>query len=173
MAFIVIGSYVYVNVFVSVVIVNMNNATQAYIDADRAQRRQIVAEKTITMNHKQKEEAASFRLFLEQDQRAKFAHYEELLQSVNTLLRTVEKPDEEILCGDTSLNLLFVQRYLSALDQIDNETYMQRNLYRELGNIFALVIEKRLENNGEGEDLMREREQSRQMTLTSQIQPVI
>ena len=122
----------------------MNNATQAYIDADRAQRRQIVAEKTITMNHKQKEEAASFRLFLEQDQRAKFAHYEELLQSVNILLKTVDKPEEEILCGDTSLNLLFVQRYLTALDQIDNETYIQRNLYRELGNIFALVIEKRL-----------------------------
>ena len=144
----------------------MNNATQAYIDADRAQRRQIVAEKTITMNHKQKEEAASFRLFLEQDQRAKFAHYEELLQSVNILLKTVDKPEEEILCGDTSLNLLFVQRYLTALDQIDNETYIQRNLYRELGNIFALVIEKRLENNGEGEDLMREREISRQMTLS-------
>lgn len=154
--FIFIGNYVYTNVFVSIVIVNMTDAQQAYIDADRAQRRKIVAQKTITMNQKQKDEAASFRLFLEQDQRAKFANYTELVKFVNKLLADVEKPNEVILCGDTSLNLLFVQEYLGMLDQVDNETFMQKNLYRELGNLISLAVERQLETTGMGQQLLRE-----------------
>ncbi|XP_055338643.1 cation channel sperm-associated protein 3-like [Paramacrobiotus metropolitanus] len=141
-----IGSYIFTNVFVSIVIVNLTDATQAYIDADRAQRKQIVADKTIAMNQKQKEEAVSFRLFLEQDRRAKFANYEQLLKSVEGLLQHAEKPEERVLCGDTSLNLLFVQQFVSVLDLIDNETYIQRNLYREMGNLLGLVVEQKLMN---------------------------
>ncbi|OQV13933.1 putative Cation channel sperm-associated protein 3 [Hypsibius exemplaris] len=154
--FIFVGNYIYTNVFVSVVIVNMTNAQQAYIDADRARRREIVAEKTINMNQKQKDEATSFRLFLEQDQRAKFANYEELVKSVNNLLAGVGKPNDVILCGDTSLNLLFVQEYLGMLEQVDNETFMQKNLYREIGNIISLAVERQLEISGMGEQLLRE-----------------
>lgn len=120
------------------------DATQAYVDADRAQRRQIVAEKTVTMNQKQKDEAIGFKLFLEQDRRAKFANYELLLKSVNSLLKGLENPSQEILCGDTSLNLLFVQQFAGALEQIDNVTFVQRSLYRELGNVIGLNVEGQL-----------------------------
>ena len=139
-----IGGYIFTNVFVSVVIINLNDATQAYIDADHAERRQIVAQKTITMNQKQKDEAISFRLFLEQDRRAKFANYQQLLESVSKMLNNAEKPHEQISCGDASLNLLFVHQFITVLDQIDNVTFIQKNLHRELANLVSLVVEKNL-----------------------------
>ncbi|XP_033114150.1 cation channel sperm-associated protein 3-like [Anneissia japonica] len=135
--FIFLGHFVFTNVFIALIIMNIHEATETYREEQIQEREQIIQKKKEYMIQRQHNEV---RLMLEKQNQGQFQNFNEMVLEFKKTLRH----DDFMVSVDLATNLTWLETYITTLDHEDNTMYCLQQLHFEMANILAIVQEQKL-----------------------------
>nr|XP_009679952.1 PREDICTED: cation channel sperm-associated protein 3 [Struthio camelus australis] len=131
--FILLGFFVFFNMFIGVVIIKMQDSTQRYEQECRAAKKAAVWAKKQMILKKQQEEVNK----LHQQKTVQHKAFNELVDNFKKTLRH----SDSIIVDDFCASIPFIDLYLTVLDLQDDTMDRLQDLYRELLGILNTISE--------------------------------
>ncbi|XP_067928927.1 cation channel sperm-associated protein 3-like [Watersipora subatra] len=138
-AFIFVGHFIFTNVFIGLVIMNINEATDEYKKQQDAEREAIIKNKKEFMMKRQQ---GDVKRMLERQKMGNFSNFHDMLQDFQKTLRH----DDYVQMTDLCTNLIWIETMVTSLDHMDNTLFRLQQLHFEMGTALADQLEKQLAN---------------------------
>eukprot|EP00062_Callorhinchus_milii_P015879 gi/632966743/ref/XP_007899585.1/ PREDICTED: cation channel sperm-associated protein 3 [Callorhinchus milii] len=132
--FILLGCFLFFNLFIGVIIINIRESDKEFNKAILAERETRLLQKKQTIVHRQQEH---IKQLMEKQKTTQFESFGEKVQNFKKTL----KHDDYIVMDDLCSSLSFIDIYLTNLDQQDDTLYKLQNLYFELSYILGNMLE--------------------------------
>lgn len=139
--FVFIGNFIFTNIFVGLIIMNISDAQQEYKRSKIEEKKNLIKSKKEKILRKQIEE---LNQVIKRDKVNDFNvdQFKELVIKYRDSI----KHDELVGTVETSSNLSWINTYLSALKCFDNCMIPLKNAHFEMSLVLASIIEDRLKN---------------------------
>ena len=136
--FIVLGHFIFTNVFIGVIIMNISEATENY-KHEREKEREVVLKhkKEFVMARQQQE----IKKMMERQKRGKFTDFYEMVHDFEKSL----SHQDSIMMPDLCTNIIWMETLMRTLDHMDSTMYIVQQLHFEMANHLATVLEFKLE----------------------------
>ncbi|KAJ8022945.1 Cation channel sperm-associated protein 3 [Holothuria leucospilota] len=135
--FIFMGHFIFTNVFIGLVIMNIHEATENYRRDQEIEREQIVQRKKEYMIQRQHNEV---RQMLEKQNRGDYTNFYDMVKEFQSTLRH----DDYVISVDLATNLTWIEAAITSLDHMENTVYRLQMLHFEMVNLLAMMMEKKL-----------------------------
>ncbi|GCC23959.1 hypothetical protein chiPu_0002357 [Chiloscyllium punctatum] len=132
--FILLGCYLFFNLFIGVVIINIRETTTAFNKGLQTERETILLQKKQAMLQRQQSHIADL---IEKQKTSQFESFSEIVEKVKQTLRH----DDYVLLDDLCSSLSFIDIYFTSLDEQDNTLYKLQQLYFEISYVLGNLLE--------------------------------
>ncbi|XP_046853933.1 cation channel sperm-associated protein 3-like [Xenia sp. Carnegie-2017] len=133
-SFIVLGHFIFTNLFIGIIIMNIHEATETF-------RLQQVMEKEATLQMKKdflyQRQHNDVKEMLEKQKSSQFVDFKDMCRAFQETLR----PDDFVIMSDTSTNLVWMETFITSLDHLDLYTYRCQQLHFQLTNCLINLLE--------------------------------
>jgi len=130
--FIFLGHFIFTNLFIGIIIMNIHEATERFLHAQRIEKETQLKLKKEYLFKRQHDDV---RQMLEKQKTSQYANFEEMTKSFYETLRH----DDYVIMTDVCTNLMWLETYLDSLDRLDRYAYRvqqnHRNLSLQLGEM--------------------------------------
>ncbi|XP_061469386.1 cation channel sperm-associated protein 3 [Rhineura floridana] len=138
--FILLGFFVFFNMFIGVVIIDIQESTEQYEQKLRAQRRAALIAKKQAILRRQQEEINEL---LSQQRSTEYKTFDEMVESFKkTLLHS-----DPVILEDFCCSLPFIDLYLTSLDRQDVTVYKLQELYYEIIATLTTLLQESTEKS--------------------------
>ncbi|CAH1796922.1 unnamed protein product [Owenia fusiformis] len=136
-SFIIVGHFIFTNVFIAVIIMNISEATENYKRDQIADREATVRHKKEFMMQRQHNEV---KQMIEQQKKGDFSNFHDMVGEFQHTLRH----NDCVMMTDLCTNLVWIETFVTSLEHMDNTTYRIQQLNFELSDMLTLHMENRL-----------------------------
>ncbi|CAH1245964.1 cation channel sperm-associated protein 3-like [Branchiostoma lanceolatum] len=140
--FIFLGHFIFTNVFIAVIIMNIHEATEAYQQEKMDEKEAVVAQKKEYMLQRHHEE---IQKLMEKQKGSRYANFTEMAAQFEKTLRHEDYIIMEEMCAD----LMWIETYLTSLDHQENTLYRLQQLYYEAAHVLVQYADDRLAEDPE------------------------
>ncbi|XP_078578081.1 cation channel sperm-associated protein 3-like isoform X3 [Branchiostoma floridae x Branchiostoma japonicum] len=140
--FIFLGHFIFTNVFIAVIIMNIHEATEAYQQEKMDEKEAVVAQKKEYMLQRHHEE---IQKLMEKQKGSRYANFTEMAAQFERTLRHEDYIIMEEMCAD----LMWIETYLTSLDHQENTLYRLQQLYYEMAHVLVQYADDRLAEDPE------------------------
>ncbi|XP_069754514.1 cation channel sperm-associated protein 3-like isoform X2 [Narcine bancroftii] len=116
MVFILLGFFLFINLFIGVMIINIRETTREFNKGIQAERETTLMEKKQAILHRQQTHITQI---MEKQKTSQFESFNEIIEKFKQTLRH----DDFVMLDDLCSSLSFIDIYLSSLDEQDNTLY--------------------------------------------------
>ncbi|XP_013402648.1 cation channel sperm-associated protein 3-like [Lingula anatina] len=135
--FIFLGHFIFSNVMIGVIIMNISEATENYAAEQLAEREAALKHKKEFLLQRQHNEV---KQMLEKQRRGKYSNFHEMVQEFEDTLRH----DDFAVVSDISTNLIWLDTLLTSLDHMDNSMFRVQQLHFELCGALSQMLDEKL-----------------------------
>ncbi|XP_014669434.1 PREDICTED: cation channel sperm-associated protein 3-like [Priapulus caudatus] len=135
--FIFLGHFIFTNVFIGVIIMNISEATESYENELRIEREAIVKHKKMYMIQRQHQDVQQM---MQKQASSNYKNFNDMVEDFQNTLRH----DDYIMMVDMCTNLTWMETLSRTLDHIDNTMYRLQQLQFEIVNLLAHQMETKL-----------------------------
>ena len=135
--FIVIGHFIFTNVFIGVIIMNISEATEAYKREQMQEREAVLKHKKEFMMMRQHRDV---KQMMERQKRGNYTNFHDMVREFQRSL----SHDDSIMMTDLCTNIIWIETFLRTLDHMDSTTYRVQQLHFELANTLTRTLEAKL-----------------------------
>lgn len=146
--FIFLGHFIFTNVFIGVIIINISEATETYKKELRKEREAVVRHKKEFMMMRQHNDV---KQMLERQKKGAFSNFAEMTRSFEKGLRHYDSN----LVSDLCTNILWMETFMNSMDHYDNIMFRSQQLHFEIANVLVASYEDRLEAKKKKKGLRR------------------
>ncbi|XP_078407054.1 cation channel sperm-associated protein 3-like [Cetorhinus maximus] len=132
--FILLGCFLFFNLFIGVVIINIRETTKEFNKGVQAERETILIQKKQAILQRQESHITNL---MEKQKTSQFESFSEMVEKFKQTLRH----DDYVLMDDLSSSLSFIDIYLASLDEQDNTLYKLQQLYFETAYVLGNLLE--------------------------------
>ncbi|XP_074649066.1 cation channel sperm-associated protein 3-like [Tubulanus polymorphus] len=136
-AFIMLGHFIFFNIFIAVIIMNISDATENYKNEQRAERETVLRHKKEFMMQRQHNDV---KQMMQRQKVGHFTNFQDMVQDFQSSLRH----DDYVMMNDLCGNLIWMEMFVTSLDHMDNTMYRLQQLHYESANILGAVLDQRL-----------------------------
>ncbi|XP_002730732.1 cation channel sperm-associated protein 3-like [Saccoglossus kowalevskii] len=136
-SFIFLGHFIFTNIFISAIIMNIHDATEDDREEQIRERVMIVHKKKEYMIKKQHDDV---KQMLEKQQGSRFSNFHEMMEEFQRTLRH----DDYVIMVDLATNLTWLETFITSLDHQDNTIYRLQQLNFEVSKLLAMDFELKL-----------------------------
>ncbi|XP_077999655.1 cation channel sperm-associated protein 3-like [Glandiceps talaboti] len=137
--FIFLGHFIFTNIFISVIIMNIHDATEDFREEQAHERETTIQKKKEYMIQKQHNDV---KQMLEKQQGSQYANFYEMVREFQKTLRH----DDFAVMVDLATNLTWMETMLTSLDHHDNTLYRLQQLNFEMAKLMAMELEVKLKD---------------------------
>uniref|UniRef100_A0A7M5X154 Ion transport domain-containing protein n=2 Tax=Clytia hemisphaerica TaxID=252671 RepID=A0A7M5X154_9CNID len=134
--FLFLGHFIFTNLFIGIIIMNIHEATEKFLQAQRFEKE---AQLSLKKEYLYKRQHEDVRQMLEKQKTSHYTNFNEMASSFVKTLRH----DDYVIMKDVCTNLLWIETYIDSLDYLD--LYMHR--VQQGHRNFALVLAEMAERN--------------------------
>ncbi|XP_070544767.1 cation channel sperm-associated protein 3-like [Ptychodera flava] len=135
--FIFLGHFIFTNIFISVIIMNIHDATEDFREEQTKEREQIIQGKKEYMIQKQHNDV---KQMLEKQQGSQYSDFYEMVGEFQKTLRH----DDYAVMLDLATNLIWMETFITSLDHQDNTLYRLQQLNFEMSKLLSMDLEVKL-----------------------------
>ena len=135
--FIILGNFIFTNVFVAVVIMNISQTTDNFKKKEQKEKQEYIKRKKEMMMQRQHNDV---QLMSERQKQGNFASFKDMVWEFQKGL----EHDESVMMSDICTNIMWMETFMRTLDHMDSTTYKIQQLHFELANHLASVLEKKM-----------------------------
>ncbi|KAK3724334.1 hypothetical protein QZH41_010852, partial [Actinostola sp. cb2023] len=146
--FIFVGHFIFTNLFIGIIIMNIHESTEKYILQQRQEKEAILQMKKDYLFKRQHEDV---KRMVEKQKSSKFANFEEMTQSFKETLRH----DDYVIMTDPCTNPTWMETFLTTSDHLDLYSFRCQQLHFKMASVLADICEKKLSRPAEGSLLSR------------------
>ncbi|XP_078087581.1 cation channel sperm-associated protein 3-like [Mustelus asterias] len=132
--FILLGCFLFFNLFIGVVIINIRETTKEFNKGVQAERETMLIQKKQAILQRQQSHITDL---MEKQKTSQFASFSEMVEKFKQTLRH----DDYVLLDDLCSSLSFIDIYLTSLDEQDNTLYKLQQLYFETSYVLGNLLE--------------------------------
>lgn len=145
--FLIIGHFIFENIFVAVVIMNISETTDEFRRQRLKAQQDIINARKNALIDKQYNDV---KKMLVMQKKENFATFEEMVKKYKGTL----KHDEHMVCSDRSTKVLWMETFIQTLDHMDNTMYCVQQLQFEMANHLTKIVEKRLQAKKKAKEIV-------------------
>ncbi|XP_069754518.1 cation channel sperm-associated protein 3-like isoform X6 [Narcine bancroftii] len=134
MVFILLGFFLFINLFIGVMIINIRETTREFNKGIQAERETTLMEKKQAILHRQQTHITQI---MEKQKTSQFESFNEIIEKFKQTLRH----DDFVMLDDLCSSLSFIDIYLSSLDEQDNTLYKLQQLYFEISYVLGNMLD--------------------------------
>ncbi|XP_064642513.1 cation channel sperm-associated protein 3-like [Lineus longissimus] len=134
--FIVIGHFIFTNVFIGVIIMNISDATENFKKSQMNERQAALQNKkdfTLQRQHKYVSQ------MMERQKHGKYLNFQEMVKEFGLAL----SHDDYVMMADLCNNLLWMEMFMTSLDHMDNTMYRCQQLHFEIAHVLSSAMENK------------------------------
>ncbi|XP_072368489.1 cation channel sperm-associated protein 3-like isoform X4 [Scyliorhinus torazame] len=132
--FILLGCFLFFNLFIGVVIINIRETSKEFNKGVQAERETTLIQKKQAILQRQQSHITDL---MEKQKTSQFESFSEMVEKFKQTLRH----DDYVLLDDLCSSLSFIDIYLTSLDEQDNTLYKLQQLYFETAYILGNLLE--------------------------------
>ncbi|XP_032234312.2 cation channel sperm-associated protein 3 isoform X2 [Nematostella vectensis] len=133
--FIFLGHFIFTNLFIGIIIMNIHEATEKFIQQQRQEKEHILQMKKDFLFKRQREDV---KKMLEKQRSSQYANFEEMTRSFQQTLRH----DDYVIMADPCTNPTWIETFLATTDHLDLYTFSQQ-LHFQIANVLADMADKK------------------------------
>lgn len=133
--FIFLGHFIFTNLFIGIIIMNIHEATERFLQAQRQEKE---AQLKLKKEYLYKRQHDDVKQMLEKQKTSQYTNFEEMTKGFYETLRH----DDYVIMTDVSVNLLWIETYLDSLDRMDEFSYRVQQTNRNLSLILGEMAER-------------------------------
>ncbi|XP_072120008.1 cation channel sperm-associated protein 3-like [Mobula birostris] len=133
MCFILLGVFLFVNLFIGVIIINIRETSREFNKGIQAERESTLMGKKQAILQRQRSHITEI---MEKQKTSQFESFSEMIAKFKQTLRH----DDFIMLDDICSSLTFIDIYLSSLDEQDNTLYKLQQLYFEISYVLGNLL---------------------------------
>ncbi|XP_062909370.1 cation channel sperm-associated protein 3-like isoform X3 [Mobula hypostoma] len=133
MCFILLGVFLFVNLFIGVIIINIRETSREFNKGIQAERESTLMGKKQAILQRQRNHITEI---MEKQKTSQFESFSEMIAKFKQTLRH----DDFIMLDDICSSLTFIDIYLSSLDEQDNTLYKLQQLYFEISYVLGNLL---------------------------------
>ncbi|KXJ20362.1 cation channel sperm-associated protein 3 [Exaiptasia diaphana] len=157
--FIFVGHFIFTNLFIGIIIMNIHEATEKFIEQQRQEKEAILQMKKDYLFKRQHEDV---KKMIEKQKSSQFANFEEMTQSFKETLRN----DDYVIMTDPCTNPTWMETYLTTTDHLDLYMFRCQQLHFKIASVLADMYERKV-SQPEGSLLSRLKQLATQGPSTS------
>ncbi|KAK2557512.1 Cation channel sperm-associated protein 3 [Acropora cervicornis] len=132
--FIFLGHFIFMNLFIGIIIMNIHEATEKFIAHQRQEREAVLQMKKDFLYQRQHDDV---RRMLEKQKNSQYRNFEEMTHSFQQTLRH----DDFVIMSDPCTNLTWIEAYLTTSDHLDIYMHRCQQIQFQIANVLADMAE--------------------------------
>ncbi|XP_055499192.1 cation channel sperm-associated protein 3-like isoform X2 [Leucoraja erinacea] len=132
--FILLGCFLFFNLFVGVIIINIRETTREFNKGIQAERETTLMEKKQAIIQRQQ---AHIIDIMDRQKTSQFESFSEMIEKFKQTLRH----DDFVMLDDLCSSVSFIDIYLASLDEQDNTLYKLQQLYFEISYVLGNMLQ--------------------------------
>ncbi|KAI0236973.1 hypothetical protein LSAT2_012532 [Lamellibrachia satsuma] len=137
MVFIFMGHFIFSNVFIGVIIMNISESTEEFKLKQQHEREEMVRHKKEFMMMRQHNDV---KQMMEKQRSGNYSNFHDMVEDFEKGLRH----EDSTMMSDLSTNILWLETFIRTLDHMDTTMYSIQQLHFELANLLANRVESKL-----------------------------
>ncbi|XP_068684842.1 cation channel sperm-associated protein 3-like [Montipora foliosa] len=135
--FIFLGHFIFTNLFIGIIIMNIHEATEKFITQQRQEREAVLQMKKDFLFQRQHDD---LREMLEKQKNSQYTNFEEMTHSFQQTLRN----DDYVIMSDPCANLTWIEAFLTTSDHLDIYMHRCQQIQFQIANVLADMAEMKL-----------------------------
>ena len=136
--FIVLGHFIFTNVFIGVIIMNISEATETYKKSQTHEREAVLQHKKEFMMARQHND---IKRMLERQKKGNYTNFYEMVHAFQQGLHH----EDSVMMSDLCTNIIWIETFLRTLDHMDSTIYSIQQFHFEMANHLTNVLNVKID----------------------------